>query len=122
MKHSAVYYWSMLLIAIMLELTGTSSMKFFTLQGGSEGYITMISCMLLSYFALSKAVVRIPISLAYAVWEGVGLIGTVFIAWFVFHEPMPPLKILGFFIILSGLVMIKLGTSVPAKEAVSHDQ
>lgn len=111
----------MLFLAIMLELTGTSSMKFFTMQGSSEGYITMISCMLLSYFALSKAVVRIPISLAYAVWEGVGLIGTVCIAWSVFHEPMPPLKLLGFFVILSGLAMIKLGTSLPEKEAVSHD-
>lgn len=122
MKHTAAYYWSMLLLAIMLELMGTSSMKFFTMQGGSEGYITMISCMLLSYFALSKAVVRIPISLAYAVWEGIGLIGTVCIAWYIFHEPMPPLKILGFFIILSGLIMIKLGTALPAKEVISHDK
>lgn len=121
MKNTTAYCWSMLFLAIMLELTGTSSMKFFTMQGGSEGYITMISCMLLSYFALSKAVVHIPISLAYAVWEGVGLIGTVCIAWSVFHEPMPPLKLLGFFVILSGLAMIKLGTSLPEKEAVSHD-
>ena len=121
MKHTAAYCWFMLFLAIMLELTGTSSMKYFTMQGGSEGYITMISCMLFSYFVLSKAVVRIPISLAYAVWEGVGLIGTVCIAWSVFHEPMPPLKLLGFFVILSGLAMIKLGTSLPEKEAVSHD-
>lgn len=121
MKHTAAYCWFMLFLAIMLELTGTSSMKYFTMQGGSEGYITMISCMLLSYFVLSKAVVRIPISLAYAAWEGVGLVGTVCIAWSVFHEPMPPLKLLGFFVILSGLAMIKLGTSLPEKEAASHD-
>lgn len=121
MKHTPVYYWSMLMMAIMLELAGTSSMKFFTLHGSSEGYITMTSCMLLSYFVLSKAVMRIPISLAYAVWEGIGLIGTVLIACFIFHEPMPPLKVLGFFIILSGLMMVKLGTSAPETEVLSHD-
>lgn len=113
--------WYMLILAIMLELTGTSSMKYFALQGGSEGYITMTCCMLASYIALSKAVVSIPISLAYAVWEGLGLIGTVFIAWFLFHEPMPPLKLLGFFIILSGLLMLKLGTSASPKGGVTYD-
>ena len=96
-------------------------MKYFALQGGSEGYITMTCCMLASYIALSKAVVSIPISLAYAVWEGLGLIGTVFIAWFLFHEPMPPLKLLGFFIILSGLLLLKLGTSASPKGGVTYD-
>ena len=85
-------------------------MKFFFSFGRMEGYVFMLIFIGLSYFALSKAVIRIPISVAYATWEGVGLIGTAFVAWFVFNENMPPLKILAFAVILSGLLMIKKGT------------
>ena len=84
--------WYMLFLAIALEVTGTSTMKFFATHGRMEGYVFMLIFIGLSYFALSKAVIRIPISVAYATWEGVGLIGTAFVAWFVFNENMPPLK------------------------------
>lgn len=104
--------WYMLLLAIALEVTGTSIMKFFAVHGRIEGYIFMLVFIGLSYFALSKAVLRIPISVAYAVWEGIGLIGTAFVAWFIFNEDMPLLKILAFTVILSGLVMIKKGTYI----------
>lgn len=104
--------WYMLLLAIALEVTGTSLMKFFATHGHTEGYIFMLVFISLSYFSLSKAVTKIPISTAYAMWEGIGLIGTAFVAWFVFNENMPPLKIFAFAIILSGLVMIKKGTFV----------
>lgn len=104
--------WYMLLLAIALEVTGTSVMKFFAVYGRIEGYIFMLVFIGLSYFALSKAVLRIPISVAYAVWEGIGLIGTAFVAWFIFNEDMPLLKILAFTVILSGLVMIKKGTYI----------
>lgn len=31
------YYWLMLLLAIILEITGTALMKFFAIKGGMEG-------------------------------------------------------------------------------------
>ena len=60
--------------------------------------------------------VKIPISTAYATWEGLGLIGTAFIAWLIFNETMPLSKIFAFFIILTGLVMIKIGTKTDSKD------
>ena len=81
------YCWLMLLLAIILEITGTALMKFFAIKGGMEGYILMLLFIFCSYFALSKAIVKIPISTAYAIWEGIGLIGTatVFIKSFSFY-------------------------------------
>ena len=50
------YCWLMLLLAIILEITGTALMKFFAIKGGMEGYILMLLFIFCSYFALSKAI------------------------------------------------------------------
>lgn len=89
------------------EITGTALMKFFCHKGGMEGYILMLLFIFCSYFALSKAIVKIPISTAYAIWEGIGLIGTATVAYFIFNEDLSLLKVLAFMVILSGLIMIK---------------
>lgn len=102
----------MLLAAIILEVTGTALMKHLLEKSHSLGYLAMLAFISLSYYFLSKAVKTIPISLAYAVWEGLGLAGTAFIAWLVFQETMNLQKILSICIILSGLIMIKKGTSL----------
>lgn len=112
---SQKYCWYMLLLAIILEVTGTALMKYFAIKGGIEGYILMIIFISFSYFALSKAILKIPISTAYAIWEGVGLIATAFIAWLVFQENMSILKLFAFIIILTGLIMIKKGTYTISK-------
>ena len=65
MKH--VY---MLFAAIALEVTGTTFMKFSVMHEWFIGYPVMLLLMGFSYFCLSKAVKKIPISVAYAVWEG----------------------------------------------------
>ena len=72
-----------------------------------SGFAVPVFC---SYFALSKAIVKIPISTAYAIWEGIGLIGTATVAYFIFNEDLSLLKVLAFMVILSGLIMIKKGT------------
>lgn len=105
MKH--VY---MLFAAIALEVTGTTFMKFSVMHEWLIGYPVMLLLMGFSYFCLSKAVKKIPISVAYAVWEGIGLMGTAFIAWIIFNETMPPIKLLAFGVIIAGLIMIKKGT------------
>lgn len=105
MKH--VY---MLFAAIALEVTGTTFMKFSVMHEWFIGYPVMLAAMACSYFCLSKAVKKIPISVAYAVWEGIGLMGTAFIAWIIFNEAMPPIKLLAFGVIIAGLIMIKKGT------------
>jgi len=111
MKH--VY---MLFAAIALEVTGTTFMKFSVMHEWLIGYPVMFLLMGFSYFCLSKAVKKIPISVAYAVWEGIGLMGTAFIAWIIFNEAMPPQKLFAFAIILIGLTMVKNGTARTGSE------
>lgn len=111
MKH--VY---MLFAAIALEVTGTTFMKFSVMHEWFIGYPVMLAAMACSYFCLSKAVKKIPISVAYAVWEGLGLAGTALMAWLIFNEAMPPQKLFAFAIILIGLTMVKNGTARTGSE------
>ena len=111
MKH---FY--MLLAAIALEVSGTTFMKFSVTHEWLIGYPVMLAAMACSYFCLSKAVKKIPISVAYAVWEGLGLAGTALMAWLIFNEAMPPQKLFAFAIILIGLTMVKNGTARTGSE------
>ena len=100
----------MLLLAIVLEISGTILMKYLVENNYANAYLCMLIFISFSYFFLSKAVRTIPISLAYAVWEGIGLAGTAFLAWLIFNESMNTQKFLSICIILTGLIMIKKGT------------
>ncbi len=104
-------HFYMLLAAIGLEVAGTTFMKFSVTHEWLIGYPVMLLAMGCSYFCLSKAVKKIPISVAYAVWEGLGLAGTALMAWLIFNETMPPVKLLAFGVIIAGLVMLKNGTA-----------
>lgn len=105
---------TMLLLAICLEVTGTAILKYFSVTNPLAGYLLVLLFITLSYLALSQAIRSIPISLAYAVWEGLGLTGTALIAWLLFGESLSARKILALTIILAGLVLIKKGTAAPA--------
>lgn len=44
-------------------------------------------CLSISMYLLYKATLTLPIGTAYAVWTGVGAVGTVLVGIFVFKEP-----------------------------------
>ena len=100
----------MLLIAIALEIAGTSLMKYMITMGYAGSNAVILIFIFLSYYFLSKAVGVIPISTAYVLWEGIGLIATAFLAWLLFNEHMSVQKIIALTIILSGIIMVKNGT------------
>ena len=99
--------WLFLLAAIMAELAGTTSLKAFDeIHSGNSGMLATVIFIAISYFLLSKAVLRIPLGIAYACWEGLGLVLVACVSYLFFAEPMPPLKLFGIFCILSGLLWL----------------
>jgi quaternary ammonium compound-resistance protein SugE len=44
---------------------------------------------------------------AYAVWVGIGAVGTAILAVFLFNEPVNALRVLGVLLILSGIIALK---------------
>jgi small multidrug resistance pump len=100
--------WFSLLAAIVLEVSGTTCMKL------SQGFTKVLPsvCMFLFYAlslaALTFAIKKIDLSVAYAVWSGIGtaLIAVIGIIWF--REPVGALKIVSISLIIAGVVGLNL--------------
>lgn len=54
-----MFYWILLALAIVAEITGTLSMKWASVSDGSTGFILMLVMITLSYIFLSFAVKKI---------------------------------------------------------------
>ena len=61
----------------------------------------------LSFYFLTKAAQTLPIGTAYAVWTGIGAVGTVLIGIFVFKEPANFWRIFFIFTLISSIVGLK---------------
>lgn len=101
--------WVFLVAAIVLEVCGTTSMKI------SDGFSKALPSVLIFVFygmsmvCLTFAVKRIDISVAYAVWSGLGtgIVAVIGTAWF--GEPLGALKLGALALIVIGVVTVNLG-------------
>ena len=102
--------WLWLIAAIGFEVAGTTAMKL------SEGFnklapsIAMGIFYLLSLGALTLALKRIDVSVAYAVWSGVGTAMIALIGVVLFGESMTLLKLLSILAIIAGVVGLHLAS------------
>ncbi|WP_196599684.1 DMT family transporter [Pectinatus frisingensis] len=103
--------WYALILAVIAEVTGTTMMKILGGRESIEGYFFIFGMIGLSYFLLSKAITLIPMSTAYAVWEGLGLMIITAIGCLMFKETLPLPKLVGFSAILLGIFLLKTGTT-----------
>ena len=102
-------HWLYLVIAIVLEVIGTTCMKL------SEGFTKTLPSVLmfvlyaLSFSALTLALKKVQVSIAYAIWSGMGtaLIATIGVLWF--KEPLTMLKLISLVLIILGVIGLNLG-------------
>ena len=64
--------------------------------------------MALSLGFLSLALKTLPVGTAYAVWTGIGAVGTVLLGIYLFSEPATALRLMCIGLIVSGIVGLKL--------------
>ena len=55
-----MFYWILLALAIIAEITGTLSMKWASVSGGHTGFILMLAMIALSYIFLPLRLNRLP--------------------------------------------------------------
>lgn len=82
--------WVILIIAGLFEVSFAFCLgKVKETSGNSSTYwfLGFLLCLAISMWLLIKATVTLPIGTAYAVWTGIGAVGTVLVGIFVFHEP-----------------------------------
>lgn len=105
-----MFYWTLLALAIITEITGTLSMKWASVSDGNAGYILMLAMISLSYIFLSFAVKKIALGVAYALWEGIGILLITLFSVILFDESLTLMKGMGLAVLVAGIVLIKSGT------------
>ncbi|MFG1173408.1 multidrug/spermidine efflux SMR transporter subunit MdtJ [Erwiniaceae bacterium CAU 1747] len=110
-------YWLLLALAIAFEITGTLLMKWSGVSGNSLGYFLMLLLIALSYITLSFSIKKIALGVAYAMWEGIGILFITLFSVLLFEESLSLTKLLGLTTLVVGIALIKSGTGV-AKKAV----
>ena len=102
--------WLLLIVAGLLEIGWAIGLKYtegFTRLWPSIGTAT---AMIVSIVLLGIAMKTLPVGTAYAVWVGVGAVGTVILGIFLFAEPANPLRLISVGLIIVGIVGLKLAT------------
>lgn len=102
--------WIYLIIAIILEIFGTTMMKLSNGLTNIMPTIGMFTGYVLCFVFLSLALKTIEMSVAYAIWSAVGIILIAIIGIFFFHENINIAKIVGIFLIIIGVVTVKLNS------------
>ena len=104
-------YWLFLFIAIILEVGGTTSMKL------AKGFSNIIPSILVFLFYgtslifLTLALRRLHMSLAYAIWAGIGTALITLISYLYFQEPLTNLKLISLALIIFGVIGLSAGES-----------
>lgn len=61
-----------------------------------------------SFVLLANAMKSLPVGTAYAVWTGIGALGTAIAAVYLFNEPVTALRVAGIAMIVAGILSLKL--------------
>lgn len=100
--------WIYLLIAGLFEISWAIGMKMS--NGFTHPLISVLTIvgMVASFYFLSLALKNIPLGTAYAVWTGIGTMGTVILGIILFKEPSTVMRLVCIFLILTGITGLKL--------------
>jgi quaternary ammonium compound-resistance protein SugE len=99
--------WLILMVAGLLETTWAVGLKY--TEGLTRPVPTVLTAaaLLLSVGLLAVAVRDLPLGTAYAVWTGIGTVGTVLVGIALFGESMAPIRMLCIAAIIAGIVGLK---------------
>lgn len=92
----------------LLEPVWVISLKKSDSMKNRKWAIVTIFFMLLSPYLLSLAMLGIPLGTAYAVWTGIGAIGTLIAGYFVYSEKVERIQVFFVFVIVAGVAGLQL--------------
>jgi len=103
--------WIILFIAGLFEVAWAIGLKY--TEGFSKLWpsVFTIVCMIISMGLLAYAVKHLPIGTAYAIWTGIGAVGTAILGIILFNESKEFVRIFFILLIVIGIVGLKLFSS-----------
>ncbi len=98
--------WIYLGLAIVFEGAGTTMMKLS--NGGERLFESILIAVfyLICFGFLTLALKEIPVSVAYAIWSGLGIMIAVAIGYLLFNEPITALKAIAVMMIIAGVGLL----------------
>lgn len=102
--------WVLLLVAGVLEIGWAIGLRY------TEGFTKLwpstltIAAMAVSLALLGMAMKTLPVGTSYALWVGVGAVGTAIFGMILFGEPASPGRLFSLGLIVAGIVGLKLAT------------
>lgn len=102
--------WIILILAGLFEVGWAIGLKY------TEGFTRLwptvgtVLAMVISLGLLGIAMKSLPVGTAYAVWVGVGSVGTAILGIVLFNEPANIGRLLSLALILAGIIGLKLAT------------
>lgn len=102
--------WILLLVAGLLEVGWAIGLKY------TEGFsrlwpsVLTLAAMAASVFLLGVAMKSLPVGTAYAIWVGIGAVGTALLGIALFAEPASAGRLVSLGLILAGIIGLKLAT------------
>lgn len=99
--------WLLVVLAGLLETGWALGLKYS--QGFTRPVPTVLTVVgaLASFWLLSVAMKSLPVGTAYAVWVGIGAVGTAIAAVILFGEPFTPMRVAGILLIVAGIAALK---------------
>ena len=107
---SAGAAWGVLCIAGLCEVGWAIGLKY------TEGFsrlvpsVLTLAAMTASIVLLGWSLKALPVGTAYAVWTGIGAVGTAILGIILFGESMDPMRLASIALIVAGLIGLKLAT------------
>jgi quaternary ammonium compound-resistance protein SugE len=100
--------WILLVIAGLLEVSWAVGLKY------SHGFTKLVPSiftilgMIASFYFLSLALKNLPLGTAYAIWTGIGTVGTVILGIFLFKESIDLIRSIFIGFIIIGIAGLKI--------------
>ena len=104
--------WLALLAAGMLEIAWAFGLKYS--DGLTRFWPTAatLAAIALSFAMMAVALRSLPFGTAYAVWTGIGAVGSIVVGMLVYSESADPFRLLCLTLIVAGIVGLKLNSPV----------
>lgn len=103
--------WVILVVAGLFEIAWAVGLKY------TEGFTRLwptvgtLAAMAVSFGLLSMAMKQLPVGTAYAVWTGIGAVGTAILGIVLFNEPATLARLACIGMIAGGIVGLKLASA-----------
>ena len=104
--------WAALLAAGLLEVGWALGLKYS--DGLTRFWPTAatLAAIALSFALMAVALRSLPFGTAYAVWTGIGAVGSIIVGMLLYSEPTDPIRVVCLTLIVAGMIGLKLNSPI----------